>query len=294
MNDVEKNIDEFLDNHLRKYENIVNEHKIIMEKCPDIEYPKIDFLFCFPFVERELSHLKSLDYSVISYDIKKSYSYAQISKKIYLEFKNNLIPAKNIFLNKFTSFNPEFNEIKIDLEKATKIKYANLIRADSLRNQMSLLLKIDEEDFDDKQYKENKKSLANALTQMDKARKDIEISTKKQEELKEKYLSIFTNKYDERNDKIIDSLNNQIGFFMFYVDSLIWDNASYSYKIKEFFDFIQIKNLRLSTYMTHHLKHQTSLSHKNKILIEFRKNLIQIIEIIKNYEKENKNLKIAS
>ena len=299
MDDIDTSIDKFLDNYLGAYEKLIKDNEAIIEKCPDMEYPNVDFFFIFPFVERELSHLKSLDYSIMNSDLKNIYSYAKLSITKYIEFNTNLLSSKIVFLNKFTYFNSEFDKIKFFLDKATKAKHYNMTRADIARSKMSELLKVEEEeDFDDKEYKALKKILANALTRMDQAKIDMDIHLKQEEALKEKYFSLFADKYNKRNDKILNTLKEQIGFFVFYTDFLIWENASYGFKIKEFFDFIQVKNTRLSTYMIHHLKHQTSLEHKEKTLIEFRKKLIQLIPIIKEYENkdENKNedSKIAS
>ena len=277
-----QDVDDFLIIFFAQTKKIIDFENSKIKEYELIE-PNIDYTRVRRFLISAINNLKSIDNKLVNGLLLKLYKDEESLYEAYVDYQSRNRITSIIFERYFLSNISTYIDINNKL-KLAKSKEDEAEKLSKTLDHKLIKLKIDKQDNPtkdndlDQEIKITNKRLADAYSNRDKYRKQATQLTQELNYFKETIWSIFKEKYEKTKEYYFKQWRKIINIKCYYLDKLLWFEASKSTMVQKFFLNADISgNYDIKTFIQYYLKNIDSQKSKNPEWHNYLHSVLQVL-----------------
>jgi regulator of replication initiation timing len=282
--EIEEEIKVFLDGFFAKTKEIIDfENNNIREY--QFQEPSVDYTRVRRFLISAINNLHSIDNKLVNGLLLKLYKDEESLYEAYVDYQSRNRITAIVFEKHFLGNLKQYKTLATDLENI-KAKVANLESLSKTLDHKLTKLKIDLEELEGSEYKALEKEIKQTNKRLADAYFDRESSHQKliqlNEEMKffkETLSVLFKDAYETKREHYFKEWRKVINIKCYYLDKLLWFEASESTMVQKFFLNSDIEgNYDIKTFIKYYLKNIDSEKSKNAEWHNYLHSVIKVLE----------------
>jgi len=255
---ISQEIDTFLVGFFAKAHEIIEFEKSQIKLHSFIE-PSVDYIRIRRFLISAINNLKVIDSSLVKGLLAKLYKDEELLYDAYIEYQSLNRITSIVFEKNFLSTQPQYKELQreISLNKANISGLESTIKSVDAKL-LGLTLKLEDDPTSkdlESEIKHCNTRLANSYHNLAKLKEKLASLVEEMKYFKKTLADIFKTKYESCREEYFVEWKKIINIKCYYLDKLLWFEASESKMVQKFFLNADIDgNYDIKTFIKYYIK----------------------------------------